>query len=231
MRFFVRHSDVVRLASFQLQADTGRGVDRARADVISQDSVSRQIEAGAGTAIAFDVPGIGHPACNRYAMTLVVNGRVHDLYDDRAFIVRLFEATKHLTFDRTSKRDAVRTFTDWILANPNEALRSSGWVGRKLWAMKADLAASGGQANKLSFFIHNFMGAHQLEPERIDACSFMVATADGPVSMCLHNAKRDAFILQKLRVGGKDWDPLVGAGDEPPRRLPLKGRARVGTNP
>lgn len=231
VRFFVAHADVVRLASFQLQADTGRGTERDRADVITQDSVGRQIVAGAGAPIAFDTPGVGHHACNRYAMTLVANGRVHDLFDDKAFMTRLLAKTQHLQFDRTSRRRTLGTLTDWIARNPMETLRSAGWATRKLWAMRRDLRASGGQAHKLSFFIHNFMGAQQLEQERVDACVFMVATAGGPVSMCLHNARRDDFILQKLQVGGAEWDPLTGTagpGAKPVRRIPLKGRAKQG---
>ena len=220
VRFFVAHSDMVRLASFQLQADTGRGVERERADAITQASVGRQIEAGAGSPIAFDTPGVGHHACNRYAMTLVANGRVHDVFDDKRVLTRLLIATKDLVFDRTSKRATLATLADWIARNPVEILRNTGWAAQKLWAMKADLVASGGRANKLSFFIHNFMGAQHLEQDRIDACAFMVATAEGPVSMCLHNAKRDSFILRTLQVEGKPWDPLAN------RRVPAKGRAR-----
>lgn len=229
-RFFVQHSDIVRLASFQLQADTGRGIDRDRAEVITQDSVTRQIQTGAGAPIAFDTPGLGHHACNRCAVTLVANGHVHDVFDDKTVIDRLLTATKDLQFDRTSKRRALGALADWVLRNPAESLRSAGWAAKKLWAMKRDLAASRGQVNKLTFFIHNFMGAEALDPERIGACIFMVATAEGPVSMCLHNAKRDSFILQKLRVAGAEWDPLVGDGQKDGqkiRRVPLKGRAKI----
>ena len=42
--FFVRHSDVVRLASFQPQAKTGRGVLGPRSPAITPNSVIRQIE-------------------------------------------------------------------------------------------------------------------------------------------------------------------------------------------
>lgn len=63
--------------------------------------------------------------------------------------------------------------------------------------------------------IHGFMDAGALERERIDACVFKTMTAEGPMSMCLHNAKRDSFILQPL--------------GEAPQRYGLKhakGRAR-----
>ena len=40
--------------------------------------------------------------------------------------------------------------------------------------------------------------------ERVHACSFMVMTAEGPVSMCEHNAKRDDFILTPFTVEKRD---------------------------
>ena len=62
--------DVVRLASFQLQADTGRGVAGKRPLPMTPDAVARQIEEGAGTSLNFDTP-VGHARCNRYAAGLV----------------------------------------------------------------------------------------------------------------------------------------------------------------
>lgn len=228
VRFFVAHSDVVRLASFQLQADTGRGALRERAAVVTQATVGEAIQAGAGARIAFDTPGVGHAACNRYAMTLVANGRVHDLFDDKAFMTRMLTATAHLQFDRTSRRRALGTLGGWIARNPGVVAQGAGWAARKLWAMRADLAAVRGRVGKLSFFIHDFMGACSLDRERIDACAFMVATADGPVSMCLHNAKRDSFILPPIRLqtpeGERLWDPLAGGGRK--GRVAPKGRSR-----
>ncbi len=38
------------------------------------------------------------------------------------------------------------------------------------------------------------MDASALDKERIHACSFMVMTGQGPVSMCAHNAKRDLYL-------------------------------------
>jgi 7,8-dihydro-6-hydroxymethylpterin dimethyltransferase len=71
-----------------------------------------------------------------------------------------------------------------------------------------------GKIYKLTFFIHNFMDACHLEHDRIKACIFMVASQDGPISMCLHNAKRDDYILKPIElngVGGKHlWQPLSG---------------------
>jgi hypothetical protein len=42
----------------------------------------------------------------------------------------------------------------------------------------------------------------------------MAMTQQGPISMCLHNAKRDVFILAPVRLGGPEggqfWNPLSG---------------------
>ena len=36
-------------------------------------------------------------------------------------------------------------------------------------------------------------------------------TANGPVAMCLHNARRDEHLLRPIRLAaGKVWDPLTG---------------------
>jgi molybdenum cofactor biosynthesis enzyme MoaA len=238
--FFVRHSDVVRLASFQLQADTGRGTERARNARITMDQVARWIETGAGARVTFDAVNAGHAGCNRYAMTLVVNGAVHDLFDDRRFIARALAQTADLKFDRTRPLRALGALAGWFIRNPQIWPVGSRWVLGKARVMSRDLVAARGRAHKLSFFIHDFMDACRLEKDRVEACVFMAATADGPVSMCLHNAKRDAFILRPVKLPGdgrtRFWHPLTGRLHEDlpqvaPAALPpkaRKGRAKLG---
>ncbi len=86
--------------------------------------------------------------------------------------------------------------------------------------MKRDLLAGRGKVRKLTFFVHDFMDAGRLEQERIDACVFIVATSQGPVSMCRHNAVRDAELLRSLPMRIGFWNPLTGAIEhEPPPRL------------
>ncbi len=65
--FFVSQADVVRLASFQLQADTGRGVLGARVESISNDSVAKRLQQGACSSLNFNVLTAGHRDCNRSA--------------------------------------------------------------------------------------------------------------------------------------------------------------------
>jgi 7,8-dihydro-6-hydroxymethylpterin dimethyltransferase len=236
--FFVRNSDMVRLASFQLLAETGRGILGPRTPRITLASARRQIELGAGTSLSFDTARIGHPHCNRYAMALVTNGKVYDMLDDQELFNDILEHTAGLQFDRQSHSKAIGTFVRGMLSSPRLTLRGAGWLVRKVWRAKSDLLHAHGRVHKLSFFIHNFMDACNLEQDRVDACVFTAATGDGPISMCLHNAKRDVFIFRPVRVGGAEgdrfWDPLSGAISVQPIRMhpalnvgPKKAKGRL----
>ena len=48
------------------------------------------------------------------------------------------------------------------------------------------------------------MDKDNLDSERIEACSFMVMTKEGPVSMCKHNANRDNYILQPIQSADEE---------------------------
>ncbi len=215
VRFFRKHADVVGMASFQLQADTGRGVLRERDRVISLQTVREQIVAGAEIPISWDTILIGHPGCHRIGITLEANGNLHDLNDDPEFFNRFLADFQHVMLDRREPRRAVSALLAELRRRPGFAWQALRFAGRKAWGMKRDLLASGGRVHKLSFFVQNFMDASALEPDRIHACSFMVMTANGPVSMCAHNARRDEFILKPLSVrteaGESIWNPLSGA--------------------
>jgi pyruvate-formate lyase-activating enzyme len=228
VRFFVRHCDAVRFCSFQLQAATGRGTLGARtAALVTSDSVARLIADGVGAPISFGALGAGHPECNRYALTLVVHNRVYDLFSDRAFAAAALEATRGLAFDRTHPRRTLIALGGWLLRHPAALLQGLPWAAGHIWRLRRDLVAARGRVDKLSFFIHNFMDACSLEHERVDACAFMVATRDGPLSMCLHNAKRDEYLLGPIELRGAErvrfWNPLTGMlSDAPPARIEVR---------
>ena len=242
VRFFIEHADVVRLASFQLQADTGRGVLRERPVHVSPETVSQQINAGAGASLNFDAALIGHPKCNRYAMTIETNGRLYDVFDDPRYIDGVFARISEARFDRRSPHRALMSLATATLRHPDYWWPTLRYLGRKLWQMRSDLLRGRGRVHKLSFFIHNFMDADNLDRDRCQSCIFMVATQDGPISMCVHNAKRDSFILRPLQLSGTKgrvlWDPLTGdyhdqmpvSADRGHRPIPKKfrkGRARI----
>lgn len=223
VRYFIDRSDIVRIASFQLQADTGRGVLGARGPAITPDSVVARIRQGAGTALDFDAVRTGHARCNRYGLALVANGRAYDALDDRRFVARFIAEAAALPVDRLSWRRSARVLLAHGLRRPAFLLHALAWLARKGWQMKRDLLAGRGRIRKLTFFVHNFMDAGRLEQERIDACVLAVATPEGPVSMCRYNAERDARILRPLSTPIGFWNPLTGELQaHPPAELTVR---------
>ncbi len=214
VRFFAQHSDVVRLASFQMQADTGRGLLGARPGALTQKRMMGLIEQGAQTTLNWDALLGGHPHCNRYATALVLGHgaqtKIHDLFLDGGFIARVMRETAHVSVPRGSAWRAAWVFASAVAMRPKLALAGVAWLIRLLWRLRADLLLLRLAApRKISYFIHNFMDAKDLHPERIDSCVFMAAGPDGMVPMCEFNARRDEFLLRPLPLAGGDtWKPL-----------------------
>jgi len=213
VRFFVANARSIRTVSFQPQAATGRGSHNKELG-ISLVMVTSRIEKGVGIGINFDATRVGHPQCNRYGLCMVVNGQSCDLLDDGALVSRFQRATAHIPFDRAYPRATAIRLLGWLSGRPAYWGDVLTWTAKKTWAMRRQLLSARGRAHTLSFFVHGFMDASALERERIDACVFKVMTGDGPLSMCLHNARRDAFILQPVRVhrpeGVRFWQPFSG---------------------
>ena len=209
VRFFLKHSEVVRLASFQLQADTGRGTLGRRDNCMTIEALQSRITEGAQTNLSFDALRIGHRSCSRYGMAFVVNGRAYDALDDIRLVQLILDRMPHLWFDRRSRSRVQATFARGFLSTPALWAPAIRWLVCKAWQARRDLVAARGRVNKVSFIIHNFMDACCLDKERLDACTFMAATLAGPVSMCLHNAKRDEFILQPVRLAGSQGDRFL----------------------
>jgi len=241
VRFFREHASQIRTVSFQPQARTGRGVAGGRPPQITLQAMETQIRRGAATRIRFDAVRVGHPSCTRYGICLAVNGQLHDLLDEPLFVNRIDAAVARIDFDRTQPLRGALRLLRWLAQNPPEIMPAGCWAARKLRRIGADLLRAAGRASTLSFVVHNFMDADALDRTRIHACIFKVMTGDGPVSMCLHNARRDDFILAPIRLESRPaerfWQPLTGATSnhaEPaipadPRTYPLKrlkGRVR-----
>ena len=240
--FFVAQADVVRFASFQLQAETGRGVLGARVDIISNDSVAQRLQQGAGIAVKFNVLAAGHHDCNRTAVMLVTNGRAHDAFEDVGFVQRFMRETAHLRIDRGTPWRALVSLSRAALHRPALCVAALRWAVTLAWRMRADLLAASGRVHKLTFFTHNFMDACQLDAERVDACVFMAITQDGPLSMCAYNAQRDDYLLRPLTTKTGVWQPLRDGHDAlpsvpikwlkgRPRAAALQGRGRAGKTP
>ena len=228
--FFVAQADVVRFASFQLQAETGRGVLGARTDVIDNDSVAQRLQQGSGVVdLGFNVLAAGHHDCNRSAVLLVVNGRAHDAFAERQFVRRFMRETADLVINRGTPWRAARSLLAAALSRPRLGLAALRWALALAWRLRRDLIAARGRVHKLTLFTHNFMDACQLDAQRIDACVFMAITQDGPMSMCAYNAQRDHYLLRPLQTKQGTWQPLrAGHGGAPGVPIKwLKGRPRA----
>ena len=183
------------------------------------------IEDGAQTTLPWDAVSLGHPQCHSYAATLLVNQHVHPLLCGSVPVEEFLQDFAGTLLDR-------RRGLWWLVAlHLRKALMRPIWYWRGLrylshmiWRCRSDLIAARGKVNRLSMFVQNFMDAEHLEQERIDACSFMVMTAGGPVSMCEHNARRDEYILKPIRVTKRDGETIVFNPLDPMRT----GRKRTG---
>lgn len=205
VRFFIAQSAEIGLVSFQLQAETGRGEWRARDALITQQSMKKQIELGAARTLPWGIVDFGHSDCHSYMPTTVVNNRVFPVIADRTLFSQFLSSFEHIQTDRHSTTfQLVMDYGLAILKRPQSWWSGLSYVAGQFREMGKNLILARGKIHKLSFFMQNFMDANELVQERIDACSFMVMTAEGPISMCAHNAQRDDFILKPLTVEKQD---------------------------
>ena len=75
-RFFRQQAENISLISFQMQADTGRGVLRERDNIVTRKNVVAGLSAGLDTTLDFDAVSVGHSQCNRYTTLLCAGGDV-----------------------------------------------------------------------------------------------------------------------------------------------------------
>ena len=201
VKFFIENSDVVGMASFQLQADTGRGTLHQRPQLISLQSVQDKISQGAGNVLPWDTILIGHPKCHTYVPAFATNGKAFGIIDDELIFSDFLRDFSNVTHDRREGPAKIAwTYFKKGIRHPKWIIRALTYFLPRMWKMKKDILLGKGRVNKISFFIQNFMDKDNLDSERIDACSFMVMTKDGPISMCKHNANRDDYILQPIEI-------------------------------
>lgn len=214
-RFFLEHADVVGMASFQVQAATGRGEWQKRAPDVTMAAIRERITAAVGEGnLAWNAALLGHPDCHEATMLATVGGRAVDVLAHQGLYERFLEELKDVPFDRRDVKGTARSVVLALARRPWWALRGGAFLLSRLWRVRRELLASRGKTGKITFFIQNFMDADALDAERIAHCSFMVMTDDGPVSMCAHNARRDDYILKPLALptasGPALWQPLTG---------------------
>lgn len=230
VKYFLSRASQVGFASFQLQAETGRGEWKSRDEIISIATVRQRIERIASPeptrntdkirAFPWELIRIGHPKCHSYLPTLVINGKAYPALTDETLLTDFLAAFDGHHLDRRDGPMRVLAHYLWRLAKRPKLLAAMVRYGFKFaWRAKSDLFAGFGRAHKLSFFVQNFMDAKELDPERVEACSFMVMTHKGPVSMCEHNAHRDEYILSPITVHRRGGDTV--------RYFPLAKKGRV----
>jgi MoaA/NifB/PqqE/SkfB family radical SAM enzyme len=212
VKWFVARAGVngLGMCSFQLQADTGRGVLHKRGRALTKQLMRELIDDATGTRLSWDNLLIGHPQCHNIAYALVVGGsETIDLFSNPRFTERFLADFGTVVLDRSDvPRSALKVARHIFTSRPEWIPFGLPFVARLTAKILAAMARTRStRVGKLSFFMQNFQDADALDPERIHDCSFMVATRDGAVSMCEHNAKRDDYIIPPNLVRGRDILP------------------------
>ncbi|MFC3227499.1 radical SAM protein [Marinibaculum pumilum] len=240
-RFFRDHAATVALASFQMQADTGRGVLRDRAAAVTPAALRSALAEGMGCALDFDSAAIGHEACSRYASVLVAGRSAVSALADRRLLHDLFAGLETVERPVEPHLELRATLRRLLPRRPLLTLRLAWHCLALFWRLRRGLPAARFRPARLSLLVHDFMDATDLDAERCRACVFMVMTAEGPLSMCVHNAARDRHLFAPARVetaaGRRWWDaasgrlatarPEVDPAALPLPRKRLKGRLRA----
>ncbi len=237
-QFFRSQARYLTLVSFQMQAETGRGTAAKRDASLTQDVLAEKIGAGFGVPFHKKI-GIGHSECTRYDHLAIAGDRAASVLTDTRLLERVIRALERSDTSGHAVANGPRNMRKALLREPGLLLHLCAGAMKLLWQLKSGLWTSPGRLSRLSVVIHSFMDANSLVPERCDSCVFMVATKDGPLSMCKFNAERDAqlFAPVALQNGTKDtwWsaatgqvtDTPVNARPAPPAFKNMKGRQRA----
>jgi len=216
--YFASRAGDVYLASFQMQADTGRGTMGARAeDALTQERVIRDIEAGLNTTIGFGAIQTGHSECNRYAAAVFTGKGATPIFDAPDVFGPLYGALGAIGKDWNNPISFFKVAATLVLKDRFFAKAAFGYLVKRGALIAKHMLQYRRKPRHLAFFLHNFMDANNLDAARCESCVFMVATANGPLSMCAHNARRDTFIAPDLS------NEIL---QETPRKH-LKGRSRA----
>ncbi|MEM8791331.1 MAG: radical SAM protein [Pseudomonadota bacterium] len=232
--FFRKHASEITMTSFQMQAETGRGVLGTRDGAITQASVTAALEEGMGCELDFDVTAVGHESCNKYTSVLVAGGVAVSALANRGLFHRVFPALERLERRIDGHAEIMETGLRLALFRPWLALRLAAFGLGRLWALRCGMLREP-KVHRMALLVHNFMDAEKLEAERCASCVFMVMTADGPISMCVHNARRDHHLFAPVRLKDGWWNAATGQitktpEDVSPGSVPfkrLKGRQRA----
>ncbi|WP_422051018.1 radical SAM protein [Shimia sp.] len=236
--FFKGQSRHLALVSFQMQADTGRGTEDKRRTWLTQDVLSKQIGKGFGVAFPSKI-GIGHSGCSRYDHLAIAGDTAVSILSDTQLVKRAISALEAADTDEHAVANSRKNWRKAPLHDPGLILHAGKTLLKVLWRLRSGLLSSRRVPSRMSVVLHSFMDAKALEPERCASCVFMVATSQGPVSMCVFNAERDAQLFapvalehgtQKLwwsAATGELTENPVEARPEVPKFKNMKGRQRA----
>lgn len=237
-RFFRDRAADVSLVSFQSQADTGRGVANRRPSDFTTNAVTDALAAGFEADFPYQNIQTGHRDCNRYTVLLVAGQKARSIFGNGTLVADIFKAFDDTKGDTSPYTVIPKAALRSAIRRPVLSLRALAHGAKLLWQMRAGLLQSRGKISRLSVLVHNFMDADELVAERCASCVFMVMTADGPMSMCAHNAERDTRLFTPTSLHRSDgprwWSAATGAfTDRPDHQLPdvislkrMKGRQR-----
>jgi len=241
-RFFRKHAESIDLISFQMQADTGRGVLRERDSVVTRETVIDSLRTGFEQELDFDAIEVGHSQCNRYTTMLCAGGDIQQVLSNKPLIEDTIAALAAIDDRARGYLDPVAQAFKLLRRHPGLTARLSIEALRTLWQLRRGICRSRGRVRRMSILIHDFMDASNLDRARCESCVFMVATEDGPLSMCVHNAERDQHVFAPALVqtddGPRWWNAESGELATSPQHndllqedsIPLKrlkGRMRV----
>lgn len=237
-RFFRSQAQHLALVSFQMQAETGRGTAAQRDKELTQDALCARIGEGFGIPFPSKV-GIGHSDCSLYDHLAIAGDKAISVLEDTALVERVMRAFEKSDTSGRKNAHLAGMIRMAPLRDPGLVLRVAIASLKLLWKLRIRPWNRRGRLSRLSVMVHSFMDSEALVPERCASCVFMVATQDGPLSMCVYNAERDEqlFAPVKIQNGSKNawWSAATGQVTERPvDRLPaaprfknMKGRQRA----
>ena len=200
-----------RHGSFQMQADTGRGILHRRGRRAHQAAHARAHRRGLRHAHQLGQRAHRPPRVPQHRLRAGRRRpRGRSTCSTIPRIVERFLADfATVPLDRSDVPRSALAVARHIFAQKPAWLTFGGLFAARLVAKvaRAMVRTRSTRVGKLSFFMQNFQDADALDAARIQHCSFYVATRDGAISMCEHNARRDDYIIPANLVRGVDIQP------------------------
>jgi hypothetical protein len=169
---------------------------------------------------------VGHPKCNRGTMLATSGGRAVDVLTGPPLYEGFLEEFRNVSFDRRNVAGTARRVIGSALSHPCWLPRGGAFLARKLWELRRELWRRE-LIGKIIIFVHNFMDAAALDPERIRNRSFMVMTAEAPGFDVRAQRPQGRVHPEARSPPGSLRQPFLSADrTSPPGRKRRQGRLR-----